>query len=203
MAGVRESARAGDGGGWSSSPEIVSLDEAVRLQRAGEEQLRRSGSDGPVDYGESSSSRGRDGEAGPSGGSLGSLGVLSDAYNGQNQGNVPEEEGDDEHEEHEEHEEDIFGISKFAGDFAELVSAVGNRINEMSETARKSVASNHQHLVRNEIAIADDQMAQLKSVLTECDDLELELMKIRQIGEIAKSFKIRMLAIEEQLARPR
>jgi hypothetical protein len=96
-------------------------------------------------------------------------------------------------------QEDVFEVAQLHQNFSQLVEGISQRVNSLSESARKSVMATHRHLLDDEIARADKQIGELKNVMAQCDELEVELLKIRQIGEIARGFKDRILDLEVKL----
>jgi spore germination protein YaaH len=84
-------------------------------------------------------------------------------------------------------------------DFNELVAAIINRVQELTETTNKSVQYTYNQIERNDIRAANDQIRQLRDIIKQCDELEVDFLKIRQIGQIALDFKQRLQAIERSL----
>lgn len=92
-------------------------------------------------------------------------------------------------------------IASLSRHFRLLIEQMTRRVQYLSENANESVLSTQRQLESNEIAQADKQMNRARQVLKQCDELEDEFLKIRQIGEIAKGFRGRIAALEKSFEK--
>jgi hypothetical protein len=111
---------------------------------------------------------------------------------------VRESDGDDASEEELEQNNEITMLSNA---FRHLMNKLSNRVLYLAETTHKSVSNSHKRIELNELAAADRQIKELKDIIAQCEGLENELLKIRQIGEIANDFKTRIQVIEKAFGR--
>jgi hypothetical protein len=106
------------------------------------------------------------------------------------------------HSSHEEEEsQEASEITLLSIAFRNLMDKISSRVQYLAETTHKSVSNSHKLIENDQIAQADRQIKQLEEVIAQCDGLESELLKIRQIGEIASAFKLRIQVLERQLSR--
>lgn len=92
-------------------------------------------------------------------------------------------------------------IASLSHHFKVLIEQMTRRVQYLSENANESVLSTQRQLEANEISEADKQMRRAREVLKQCDELEDEFLKIRQIGEIARGFRERISALEKSLEK--
>lgn len=85
--------------------------------------------------------------------------------------------------------------------FRQLMTAISCRVLSLADATHQSVTNTHRRIELDQIAKADLQIKELNNVIAQCEGLESELLKIRQIGEIAADFKIRLQSLEKQLRR--
>lgn len=95
--------------------------------------------------------------------------------------------------------EDILGVAQMSSDFKELLSAISNRVNELSQQAKFSALSTHMQLRQTQIRSADVQIKELRKVMDMCDDLETELLKLQHLAEIASDYRSRIANIDSAL----
>ncbi|GAO47800.1 hypothetical protein G7K_1998-t1 [Saitoella complicata NRRL Y-17804] len=79
-----------------------------------------------------------------------------------------------------------------------VVSSVSSRITQLSDQALIPV-QNQNKLVRENVEVYESNVALLRQVWTECDELDAEFEKIRQLSTVVKNLKERVHALEQQL----
>lgn len=89
-------------------------------------------------------------------------------------------------------------IDSLSQHFHDLIRQMSATVNKLSEQAHASSSSTHK-MVLNDISQADRRIAQLKSLVKQCDELQDEFVKIGLIGEFAKGFHLRISRLEEEL----
>lgn len=108
--------------------------------------------------------------------------------------NIPNEADGDEEEGSESSE-----ITALSVAFRNLMDKIYSRVSYLAQVTNKSVSNTYKSIESEQIAHVDRQISQLEEVIAQCDGLESELLKIRQIGEIASAFKERIRLIEKRL----
>lgn len=97
--------------------------------------------------------------------------------------------------------DDILGVSQISAHFEDFLAAVSRRVNELAVQAKQASLSTHMQLRQNQIKAADEQIAQLRKVMNQCDDLDTELLKISHLSEIVSDYRARVARIDSALAQ--
>jgi transposase len=97
--------------------------------------------------------------------------------------------------------EDVFGLQQLAEHYQQLIESITKRVETLSATASQSTQCVHQRVCDKELVAVDGAMKQLRIVMKQCEELEVELLKIQQIGFIVDGFRDRILSLEKQLPR--
>lgn len=93
--------------------------------------------------------------------------------------------------------EDTLGIARLTQDFEVLIDTIAARVESLTSQALQSSKERNQEIQDTSILKADQEIHALKNFLKQCDEFELDFLKIQQIGEIVKEFKIRIQQAEK------
>lgn len=97
------------------------------------------------------------------------------------------------------HTDDPLGIGQLSRNFEQLVEKINERVRLLSSQVLQSVEGEQYAIGKSQIQASDNEIKRLKQLITQCDEFELDFLKIGQIADIAKEFKLRILALEKAI----
>lgn len=95
--------------------------------------------------------------------------------------------------------EDPLGIGLLNKNFEHLVEKINERVKLLSSQVLQSVQGEQYAIQKNQIQKSDHEIKRLKQLIAQCEEFELDFQKISQIGDFAKEFKSRILALEKDM----
>lgn len=101
--------------------------------------------------------------------------------------------------EEEEHLDDPLGIGNLSKSFEQLVEKINDRVTQLSTQALHSAQGEQSAIERSQIRKSDDEIKRLRRLISQCEEFELDFLKIGQIADIAKEFKARIQALEKDV----
>jgi len=91
-------------------------------------------------------------------------------------------------------------LARLSEHFDDLLSTITVRVENLSQQTLKATNAHH----RRASSVADHatrEIERLREILRQCDELQIEFLKIKRIGEIVKGFRARVEVLEQRIGK--
>ncbi|KAI5795525.1 hypothetical protein EDC01DRAFT_614744 [Geopyxis carbonaria] len=91
-------------------------------------------------------------------------------------------------------------LAQLSAHFDGLLQAITSRVENLSQQTLKSTNAYHRR-ANNVSDHATMEIERLREIMRQCDELQIEFLKIKRIGEIVKGFRQRVETLEQRIGR--